>query len=90
MPRIRLREKYPLPCSIDAEGKVTRVTLIPNQWVEVPEVIYTNMKNKNALRSDLTRMVPDYEANRKDPHAKGTEAIMREEVKPGYIMEFQD
>ena len=96
--RVRLRnETVSLPCSIQNAdphaGNVGRVTavLIPNQWVEVPECIYDMLKRKFMLRTDVTRMVPDYHANERNPRLKGDEnsqTIMREEAKPGYIIEF--
>ena len=97
--KVRLRnETIPLPCSVENadpnKGNTGRVraSLIPNQWTEVPECIYDMLKAKFLLRSDVTRMVPDYNANERNPRLKGDEnshTIMREEAKPGYIIEFQ-
>ena len=86
--KIRLRScDHSVPVSIDADGKVMRATLIPNQFVEVPEAIYHMLHAKFALPSD--RLVPDYNENERHPHRKDEGAIMRQESKPGYVLEFQ-
>ena len=91
--KVRLRnETIPLPVSatgeVDGRAQTLRASLIPNQWTTVPEAIYNMLKAKFALKSDVSRMVPDAVENERHPHAKGEEAIMREESKPGYIIEF--
>ena len=87
---VRLRnETMSLPVSVDCDGRVLRYSLPPNQWVKVPDPIYELLRRKFALRSDVTRQVPDALENERHPHGKGEEAIMREEQRPGYIIEFR-
>lgn len=96
--KVRLRnETMALPCSVQnaeqSKGNIGRVsaTLIPNQWTEVPECIYDMLKSKFLMKDDVTRMVPDANANYNTPRVKQDEhgeTIMREEAKPGYIIEF--
>lgn len=90
--KVRLRnEQTPLPCSITTrDDGVIKATLIPNQWTEVPLAIYDMLKRKFQLKADVTRMVPDFHANERNPRSKqeGGETIMREEEKRGYIIEF--
>ncbi len=91
---VRLRhEDMPLVVSIDGTEhghQVThKVSLIPNKWMIVPECISILLKEKFALREDL-RQVPDSLANERNPHGRNDDAIMREEAKPGYIIEFRE
>ena len=90
----RLRnEDMPLVVSIDGtEGghQVThKVTMMPNKWMVVPLAINSLLKTKYALRED-TRWVPDAIENQRNPHGRNDETIMREEAKPGYIIEFRE
>ena len=88
--QVRLRNhKGRLPVSVTPEGKQTiRATLINNQWVTVPPEIYELLKHKFSV--ERTRLVPDAEANERNPHAYGEEPAMREEEVDTYIIEFRD
>ena len=91
---VRLRnEDMPLVVSIDGTEGGKQVTyksvLMPNQWLVVPECINTLLRDKFAVQ-EITRWVPDAVENQRRPHGKDDQAIMREEDKPGYIIEFRD
>lgn len=96
--KVRLRnETIPLPCSVENadpnKGNTGRVraSLIPDQWTDVPECIYDMLKAKFQMRESVSRNVPDYNANERNPRLKQDaegQTIMRSESKPGYIIEF--
>lgn len=91
---VRLRsEDMPLVVSVDGteEGKTVthKVTLNPNKWTVVPLCINELLRTKFAIRED-TRWVPDAIENQRRPHGRNDETIMREEARPGYIIEFRE
>ena len=90
MRKLRLRgEDFPLECAADIQGGGTvRATLLPDQWVEVPDAIYQQLKQQFAVEEE--RLVPDFEANEARPHKRGEAPAMRRELKPGYIIEGFD
>ena len=70
------------------EGGEYKGSLPPGKWVSVEGPVYEMLKRKFAVQED--RYVPDHDANRNNPHAKGEAAAMRAEPKPGYVLEFKD
>lgn len=86
--RVRLRDDHPLDCSVDIGHRVIRVRLPPNQWVSVPEEIYTMLQEKFLMRTPLE--VPDYDSNERQPHRAGSPAMTRTETNPGYIIDGLD
>src|SRR3990170_8827122 len=82
--RIRLRNiDHNVTGCLSSEGKEIRFTLKPNQWVEVPDEVYVEMKNKFNRPQEYE--VPDWEPGGEGQRA---EQVRRKEELQEYIMEF--
>lgn len=88
---VRLRGlKWSMPVTLDTEsrGRIS-ATIQPNKWTRVPDEIYDFLKAK--FDNPRYTLVPDVEANEKNPHSPSETPIMiEEEVDRGYFMEFKD
>ena len=87
---VRLRGlKWPLPVTLDSEEKGrVRVTIQPNKWTRVPDEVYSFLKTR--FDSPRTTLIPDVEANERNPHRPGESPIMtEEEVDRDFFLEFR-
>lgn len=88
--QVRLRGlKYPLPVSLDIEGRGRISALIqPNKWTPVPDEIYAFLQGR--FEKARYTQIPDVEANQDRPHRPGEDPIMTtEEVDPQFFLEFR-
>lgn len=89
--RLRGKDQPPLPCTVgSSDGSVVRATLYPGKVAEVPLAIYQNLYTKFG-RDVESRYVPDpLEGERNPSRDRDGNYMMREESKPGYVIEFLD
>ena len=82
--RIRLRNlEYPLEGTLSSRKGDIRYSLKPNVWTEVPDDVYTMLKNK--FYNAKTSTVPDWNGNPDNP-----QRFERKETAPSYTIEFPD
>lgn len=87
--RVRSREDHPIVCSVHSKAYgEKKVTLYPDTATEVPDEILAMLKLKFSMPREI--LVPDAEANEKNPHKAGQAPIHRVERRDNYVIEGLD